>query len=265
MPVQPDIRELAGLQQTFTQALLRAGLHVPDAVSTAQGASRERRLGVYRNNVKASLVAALAARFPVICRLVGEEFFEATALVFVERHPPRSPVLADYGAGFAAFLEDFEPIRDLPYLPDVARLEWARQQAFHAADAQPITIERLAALAAGDLGSASLTLHPAAVLVASPWPIVSIWTTNTFDEEVRRLGPDQPGEIALVTRPDQDVILASLPPGADLLAAAIAEGAALGEAADRAQREIADFDLATTLAVLFRSGAVSALLEGKPT
>ena len=85
--------ELAALQETFSHAVLRAGLLVPETVASMAGPSRERRLGVYRNNVKASLVAALVARFPVVQRLVGEEFFEAAAVVFVEHHPPRSPVL----------------------------------------------------------------------------------------------------------------------------------------------------------------------------
>lgn len=262
MRAQP---ELVGLQERFAQAILRAGLTVPEAVASMAGPSRERRLGIYRNNVKASLIAALAAPFPVIQRLVGEEFFEAAALVFVEQHPPRSPVLAEYGVGFAAFLEGFEPVRDLRYLADVARLEWARQQAFHAADAPTIGIERLAALDAGALDSTRLILHPAAFVVASPWPVVSIWTTNTFDEQVERIGPDLPGESALITRPDQDVLVSLLPPGADLMVAAIAKGADLGAAMALAQRRFQDFDLATTLAVLFRVGAVSALQQGPST
>jgi hypothetical protein len=252
---------LAATQDGFARSLLRARLQVPSSVAETAGPSRERRFAVYRNNVKASLVAALAAKFPVVHRLVGEEFFEATALVFIERHPPRSPVLAEYGCDFAGFLEGFEPAADLPYLPDVARLEWARQRAFHAADAPPVAIDRLAALAAGDLGSAKLLLHPAARVVVSPWPIVSIWTTNTFDAEVRRIGPDRPGETALVTRPDQDVLVGPLPPGAGPLIAALEEGATLGDA----MANVPDaFDLPTALASLFGAGAVFRILEGPP-
>jgi hypothetical protein len=223
------------------------------------GPSRERRFSIHRNNVKAGLIATLTAKFPVIQRLVGEEFFEATAIVFIERHPPRSPVLAEYGAAFACFLESFEPTGDLPYLADVARLEWSRQEAFHATDAKPVPIEGLAALATGDLEAARLTLHPATRVIASPWPIVSIWTTNTFDEEVRRIGPDQPGELALVTRPDQDVLVSLLTPGADVLIAALADGASLGAVVAKTQD---GFDLATMLALLFSAGGVSALQEG---
>ena len=261
MLAQPEMSPLATTQEGFAQALLRARLRVPSSVAETAGPSRERRFAVYRNNVKASLIAALVAKFPVVHRLVGEEFFEATALVFIERLPPRSPVLAEYGGDFAVFLETFEPAADLPYLPDVARLEWARQRAFHAADATPVAIDRLAALAAADIGSARLVLHPAAAVVVSPWPIVSIWTTNTFDAEVRRIGPDRPGETALVTRPDHEVLVSLLPPGADLLLAALEEGTMLGEAMTNAPDA---FDLPTTLASLFSAGAISRILEGLP-
>lgn len=255
------MRALAEIQHDFARGLLQARLQVPAAVAGFTGQSRDRRFGVYRNNVKASLAATLAAKFPVIRRLVGEEFFEATALVFIEHHPPRSPVLAEYGADFAPFLEGFEPAADLPYLPDVARLEWARHRAFHAADAATVAIDRLAIIAADDLHGARLTLHPAAAVVVSPWPIVSIWTTNTFDAEVRRIGPDHPGEIALITRPEHDVLVGLLPPGADLLVAALERGNTLGAAIAAA---LDDLDLPTALASLFHAGAVAGLLKETP-
>lgn len=254
------MRPLIETQHEFTRALLQARLQVPACVAR-RTTSRDRRFGVYRNNVKASLAATLAAKFPVVHRLVGEEFFEATALVFIEHHPPRSPVLAEYGADFARFLEGFEPAADLPYLPDVARLEWARHQAFHAPDAATVAIDRLAALAADDLNDLRLILHPAAAVVASPWPVVSIWTTNTFDEDVRRIGPDRAGEAALVTRPEHDVLVSVLPPGAERVVAALRDGRTLGDAIG----DTSDgFDLPHTLALLFHAGAVAGLLKGMP-
>ena len=239
-----EVDSLATLQSGFAASLLSA-----EKVA-------DRRFFVHRNNVKASLGAALAARFPVVLRLVGVEFFRAMAVVFVERHPPRSPVLAAYGAGFADFLDGFEPVADLPYLADVARLEWARHLAWHAADAPAISIEELTTVAPNRLDSVRLRLHPAATVVVSIWPVISIWTTNILDEEIKPIGPDQTGESALVTRPGLEIFVNALPPGTGLLFEALSAGIALGEAVAQAERA-AGFDTAAALSLLFRSGAVT--------
>lgn len=241
-----EVDSLATLQSGFAASLLSA-----EKVA-------DRRFFVHRNNVKASLGAALAARFPVVLRLVGVEFFRAMAVVFVERHPPRSPVLAAYGAGFGDFLDGFEPVADLPYLADVARLEWARHLAWHAADAPAISIEELTTVAPDRLDSVRLRLHPAATVVVSIWPVISIWTTNILDEEIKPIGPDQTGESALVTRPGLEVFVNALPPGTGLLFEALSAGIALGEAVAQAERA-AGFDTAVALTLLFRSGAVTSL------
>lgn len=81
----------------------------------------ERRFAAYRNNVLVGVTDALAERFPVVLRLVGDEFFRATAGVHARTAPPRTPMLAEYGAGFPAFIEDFEPARELPYLAALVR------------------------------------------------------------------------------------------------------------------------------------------------
>lgn len=246
MLVPLEVDSLATLQSGFAASLLSA-----EKVA-------DRRFFVHRNNVKASLGAALAARFPVVLRLVGVEFFRAMAVVFVERHPPRSPVLAAYGAGFADFLDGFEPVADLPYLADVARLEWARHLAWHAADAPAISIEELTTVAPNRLDSVRLRLHPAATVVVSIWPVISIWTTNILDEEIKPIGPDQTGESALVTRPGLEIFVNALPPGTGLLFEALSAGIALGEAVAQAERA-AGFDTAAALSLLFRSGAVTSL------
>lgn len=244
---QPETDNLAVLQSDFAASLL-CSESVVDA-----------RFTVHRNNMRASLIAVLSSRFPVVLRLVGAEFFQAMALVFIEQQPPTSPVLAEYGAGFGGFLDTFEPADGLPYLADVARLEWARHLAWHATDATAVSIERLAAIAPDRLDGVRLGLHPAAMVVASVWSVISIWTTNTFDDEIRPIGPDLAGENALVTRPGLEVFVNPLPPGVDLLFKALAVGVALGEAITRAER-IAGFDTASALCLLFRSGAVTSLV-----
>lgn len=251
MRAPPEL--LAEQQRAFVDTLLRSD------------PSPDRRIGVHRNNVHASLVATLGARFPVVRRLVGEDFFEAAAVLFIRRHPPSSPVLAEYGAGFATFLAGFAPAASLPYLPDVAQLEWVCATAYHAADGEPIDIGQLASVPAERLGATGLRLHPAMDTVASPWPIVSIWTTNTHDAETRRIGADARDETALVTRPRLDVRVRTLPPGGAAFVDALGKGRPLGTAAATATECATEFDLATTLAALFDAGAVTGLIEGVPS
>lgn len=253
MPEPPDPApvQLRGAQRTFAEALLR------------QAPSGNRRFSVYRNNVHASLLATLVAHFPVVRRLVGEEFFEATAVAFLRKHPPHTPVLSEYGVGFADFLQSFAPADALPYLPDVARLEWALNVAHNAVDAPPLGLEALAALPPESAAEKQVVLHPATFVISSPWPVVSIWTTNTRDAEVRHLDLRGVGEAALVTRPALEVSVAMLPTGADMFIAALGRGESLGDAVTFAE-PVEGFDLAATLAVLFNAGAIAALIDGKP-
>jgi hypothetical protein len=133
---------------------------------------------IYRRNVLANLHDALAAAYPVVRRLVGDAFFGAAAERFARAHPSTSGDLHRYGAELAQFLAGYAPAADLPYLPDVACLEWAVAQAFHAANARAFDYAALAAIAAPERERVCLRLQPAARLVASAHPILDIWEAN---------------------------------------------------------------------------------------
>jgi hypothetical protein len=118
-------RRLGDVQRAFADAVLDANAAVPTTLSRKAGGVPSRRFGVYRNNVYASLIDVLAGRFAAVMRLVGEEFFRAMARAYVEGEPPRSVVLIRYGASFPTFVAGFPPAASVPYLGDIASLEWA--------------------------------------------------------------------------------------------------------------------------------------------
>src|SRR5260370_3608477 len=128
----------ASFEGSFADALLNADQPVPRGITAHDATVPARRFGIYRNNVVIGLGKALRNRFPVVEKIVGEEFFAAMARVFVTEQPPRSPLLATYGDNFPAFIAAFEPAREIPYLADVARLEAARTAAYQPADATPV-------------------------------------------------------------------------------------------------------------------------------
>jgi hypothetical protein len=245
------------LQGAFARAVLDASAGVPGPLVCNAGGTPSRRFGVYRNNVYVSLIDALANRFPVAARLVGDEFFRAMARVYVGNEPPCSPVLLFYGEGFAGFAADFPPAAPVPYIADVMRLEWAWHAAYHAADAEPLPLEALSAASEG-AAEARLALHPSLRVVRSPYPIITIWELGAWDgeDEPARLPAD--GEDALVVRPKLDVEVRRLPEGGATFMLALKEGASLQEAAARAIDDAPAFDLAANLAGLVASGAVVA-------
>jgi hypothetical protein len=259
----PDDLQLSGIQAAFAASLMGQDQSVPRALRRSKGAVTLKRFNVHRNNVFAGLAEALRTRFPVVARLVGEAFFWATAVRFAHSHPPLSPALLEYGAGFPDFLARFEPAQSLPYLPDVARLEWLRHAAYHAPDAEPMALARLADVPANRLERVMLCVHPSAGLLVSIYPAFSIWHTNATDAEVRLIGPETGGEAILVVRPRLEVSVILLPPGGGEFIGAIAEGAPVAVAAEKAAAHTRGFALAETLGICLAAEAFTGLaLEG---
>lgn len=249
-------------QPEFRDALLDPDRPVPEGLRDGQGRPAGRRFAVYRNNVAVSLTEALATGFPVIEKLIGAENFRKVAGLFLRAHPPSSPLMMHYGDAFPGFLEGFQPLAHLGYLPDTARLELALRRSYHAADATPITGEDLAAIPPEALTGARLDLVPAALLLRSRWPIHAIWRFNTDDAAPK---PEMRGENVLVTRPDYDPEPRLLPPGGGLFLAQTQTGEPIGAALDAATQAVPDFDLGALLALLLNSRAIARIsLEDQP-
>ncbi len=245
-----------GIRSAFVDALFDPMRPPPAGLTSCNAARPGKRFDVYRNNVVASLIGALRARFPATERIVGEEFFVGAAKSFVASHPPRSRLLMIYGDAFPSFLSGFAPAADLPYLADVARLEAARTHAYHAADAEPLDMGGLAALDPERLWRLRLTLHPSARVLRFTTPAFTIWAMNAGDGEAGPVDLDR-GEDALVVRPHLEVRVHPLPPGGARFLLALEAGRPLGAAAEDAVSETAGFDLAEGLAGLMRMGAVA--------
>lgn len=214
-----------------------------------------RRMDVYRNNVAHSLGAALAARFPVIRRLVGDEFFGALAKVYIDADPPRSPVLAEWGAGFAGFVARFPPLAAYPYMGAVARVEFARGRAFHAADAAPLDPARLAG---ADVDTLRLGLHPSVTVLRMDHPGATIWARNQ-PGAVRDPAPVRSGpEIALILRDrSYGVPVTVIGTGDAALVDALRAGRPLGAAAVAARLVDPAHDPQPLLLRLMAAGAIT--------
>lgn len=243
-------------QAVFSAALLDVGLPCPDGLCSANGADPASRFAVYRNNVQGSLSNALADSYPVVMQLVGEEFFRAMASVFIKNHPPRSPLMSDYGSELADFISGFEPASSVPYLADVARLERLRTLAYHAADITPLSQDQIAAAFADQEGLSRLQigLHPSLHVLDSAFAVVDIWAAHQQDATLAGIDLNQ-AQQALVLRNGLEVEVFAVDPGANQFIRQLKAGLSLTEALESAEA----FDLSQTLALLISRQAITHL------
>lgn len=254
------MRSLADIQRDFAAAIRDRDAPPPPGTAGRGGEFPAKRFSVYRNNVHVSLVEALADTYPVVARLVGEAFFRAMARAHVGEQLPRTPVLIDYGDRFPDFIAAFGPAASLPYLADVARLEWAWNRAYHAADRAPLTAAEIARVESERLPAAGFVLHPSLRIVASDWPVLDIWETNSNDAEVQPVDLSAGGVDVAVLRPDLEVELHRLAPGWRDMLVRLGAGASVGEAYEAAAGAGAGLDLAAFLRWLIAAGAIADLL-----
>jgi hypothetical protein len=231
MPAMPSLLEQ---QRAFGAALLDPRASDP-------------RLRVYRANVFGNWSAALAGAYPVTRAIVGAEFFNAMARDYARAFPSTSGDLHEYGAQLAAFLDGYPKTRDLPYLPDVARLEWLAHQAHYAADARPFDLSR----------PSEARLAPSCALLESAWPLQRIWAAHQDGGDPATVdlgaGPDR----ILVHREGWRVAVCSLLAGDYRFLERLRAGDALGPALEAAVAADAAFVPRVAFAAWVQAGVVT--------
>ena len=226
---------LAAQQQSFSEALFAP------AVEAAIHLKHAERFALYRGNLTSTWAKALAAAYPVIAQLVGEEFFTALAREYGRSHPSDNGDLNRFGAHFESFLRSFEHVNDLPYLPDMARLEWQlhrihyanHEPALQAHDINPQTIEEQ-----------SFHWQPTAQLFESEWAVVPLWLAHQgkpFPQEM-----NEPSR-ALLSRPEWTAQVTPLHAPDYAALQALKEGKTFGAALDAAFALDEDFNVAASL------------------
>jgi Putative DNA-binding domain len=250
-------RRSISVQDEFAGALLDPIRSAPNDLNVPDGVDVQQRFDAHRNNATVGLVEALSATFPVTRALVGEDFFRGMACERIRADPPRSPVLSLYGEGFAEFIEGFAPAAGLPYLPDMARLELARIQAYHAADATQVPVAAYQALLAAPerLAMTRVELHPACRWLRSDHAVHSLWQAHQHagaarDAALAEVDLASPEEM-LVVRPQWAVLVSPLPARGCIWLDALQAGATLDEAASLADASQGGHSSASLEAFLF--------------
>ncbi len=249
------------------QSRFVASLFAPDAAVAESAAvdalirggklSPSRRLAIYRHNVFSTLTGALRDLYPVTESIVGAPFFSHLARQFIYVTPSPSGDLNMFGREWPDFLAASAEIDSLPYLHDVASLEWAWHLAFHAADSPRFELSTLASVPSEQHAALRFSLHPSVALIASSFPIVRIWAVNQPDyRDEMAINWEVPGDFALVARDDVEIKIQSLPQGEFEFLRAIQRDARLDMAAEKAFEADPDFDLQGTLLAAIQSNVI---------
>lgn len=228
---------LLDVQRGFRSAVL-AGSRLTPSLVNGGPVSAVARLGIYRNNIIGNLTRALRLGFPAVERLVGENFFAAAAQRFIEASPPRTADLNQYGEGFADFLASFEPGRSVPYLPDVARLEWAVSRALHAPPAPALTAEAVSRVPPEHQADLRFRPHPTLSLLSLAYPGRAIWEAvlapdDDRDARLATIDLQSGGEKLAVLRSNGAIEIEVLADAAFDLARMLTQDLALGDALER--------------------------------
>ena len=240
---------LLELQQAFAASLAEPANGLEAAVLSfvvADHVAVDERLAVYRNNARHNAREALRAVYPVVEQLVGARFFDHAADLYAAAHPSTSGDIHAFGGEFRTFLAAFEPAAGLAYLPDVARLEWAMHEVFHAAAAPPFPLERLAGVAEDAHAALRFVLNPACRLVASAWPVHRLWALHQPGAVWDAAFDIGAGGVDLLVR-RSGFEVEPLPAAEFAMLRRLAAGEPLGAALEATQQAAPAFDLAAFL------------------
>ena len=261
-----DLDSPGAVQRLFARALLAPAEAAPalllfqpqPPVETAAGAEINlQRLGLYRGNLTTTWTKTLSAAYPVLLALVGDEFFCGLSRAYGAAHPSGNADLHHFGASLADLLAAFPPVANYPYLPDMARLEWALHRAYYAPDAAPLAATTLADWSPARFETARARLHPACQLISSDWDVAGLWQAHqpgaTMTPAVCRQTH------ALVLRPAWTPQVLALSAAAHAALTLLAAGATMGQALDAACASDPAFDVAAQLQAWLRLAVLTEL------
>lgn len=229
------MHSLHELQKQFTELLTDSSSHdvardKHDALNVQSPRAR-----IYRNSVAETMRAALAAAYPVVARLVGEECFRSLATRYTRDYPSTSGNIQDFGANLSTFIEALPELSALPYLSDVARLEWLIQEACRAAEARPTDLATLSNLSPASYGELHFSLPPSARLLCSSYPVLRIWQNNHIRHELQEtISLDEGGDLLLVIRRNAEIEVERLGLGEFTLLCQLEQGHSLECAVEKA-------------------------------
>ena len=245
---------LAEEQKIFTDSLKDSEKATPEMISSHGNNSLD-RFNIYRNNVFVSLTEAIASSFPACFALVGENFFNALARAYIDEVMPQSPLIYLYAEKFPDFLQNFTPAKKIPYLADLARLEWEFLKSTHAKDAVPLMIDELQKIEADHMPICCFTMHPSLFIGQSNWQIADLWIKIRHDP-ARSIEKIEETQFYLIIRPHLQTQIHIISKAMHNFMRKLSKNISFAQASEETIEAYPDFNLGENLAHLFSLGCI---------
>jgi hypothetical protein len=240
-------------QQQFSYSLLNNLQPVlSDSFRAKSEVSRNQRFSIYQNNVFYSLTSALSELYPVVKKLVSDDFFTGTASYYLRSHPPQQAAMVHFGQDFPRFLSAFEHTKPMPYLAEVARLELARHRAYHAHDQTSIKPEVFNQINPEQLAETRVRLHPSLHMVESDQPVFTIWQANqSGGEQAETIQLGEPQQV-LVVRAMYDVVMYAVDQGTYYFVQQLQLGQTIQQAITTTIEQKGEFNISSAIQLLIQ-------------
>ena len=254
----PKSISLTDLQSDFASMVYQKTTTVLHDVVNARGElSAEQLLGIYRNNTLGLLKENLELIYPTVLAIVGEDFFRTLAYHYIPLNPSTSGDMHDYGENFADFISHFPAAESLPYLPDVARLEWRWHQVYHAADNDPLDVNKLAQAEPENYEHLYFKLADASALVQSDYPVLDIWQVSQPNADTESgVDLDSGSQNVLMIRQQGDIHMNLITDAEVIFVESLAEADSFAMAFEKAATAH-EFDITTSLQKIIQLGLIT--------
>jgi hypothetical protein len=223
------------------------------------GQAVERRLAIHHRHYQASLIKALMDRFPATIWLVGSDLVTEAARIFISKHPPASPCIAEYGENFPTFLAECRGAERTPYLREFAELEWHVGNVAIAVDEPPMAIEELRAICADELPDTALFLQRGVRYLKALWPVDKLLDTYLAEARPERFA-FEPGDVNLEIHGSRGEFRINRLGAAEFIfRQSVSLGRSIGDAAVAALETDGSFDPSDALRLLLTSALIAGI------
>ncbi len=249
---------LRDLQTRFAQEVLSGQEKRIRPLIRAGNFNSERRLQIYRNNIRSTLTESLQAIFSVTEAIVGSDYFKFLAHQYSIEFPPAQGSIHQFGDQFPKYVRTFEGLENIAYLTDIALIDWACHTACHASSVPSVGVDCLAQFTPDEYEKLLFHIHPSVTFLSSSSPVFDIWNyALNASEDVQIPDINAAGQYVLIVRNGLTVEVINLEKELFRLLEMCKKNSKLGFMLAYIIDSNSTYNLETGLHKLFSTGAIS--------